>query len=241
MWHVCALAVVFAALTGCTKTHRATQTASTPQPAPGTPAAVSSSSAATNGRPSGSAAASGLISKPAISLAQEQPTAPAPAAARQTSDVTSLLPLGRDSRTLPEDFKIGALADSQVGDADERGAMIAASSFLGRLVAGKVDAALLAPSTEGRISDMLDFGIQRGDIPSTFRLGPPKKHDSGEISASVRLLGDVGTSEGEISLARKGGHWLVSDFQISLDDLQVKREKPNERFFPSSYRWMLQE
>ena len=119
--------------------------------------------------------------------------------------------------------------------------MTAAASFLGRLVAGKVDAALLDPGSENRVSDMLDFGIQRGDVPRSYRLGAPKKHESGEITASLRLFGPVGTSEGEISLARTGEHWLVTDLQISMDDLQVKQEKPKERFFPSSYRWMLEE
>ena len=88
---------------------------------------------------------------------------------------------------------------------------------------------------------MLDFGIRHGDVPRAFRVGIPKKHESGEISASVRLFSDIGSSEGEIALARTGGHWLVTDVQISLEDLQVKREKSKERFFPSSYRWLLQE
>lgn len=88
---------------------------------------------------------------------------------------------------------------------------------------------------------MLQYGIQRGDVPRSFRIGAPKKHESGEISANVRLFGQEGTSEGEIFMTRAGGHWLVSDFQISMEDLKVKQEKPKERFFPSSYRWMLQE
>lgn len=162
-------------------------------------------------------------------------------AAKTGSDVSSLLPLGRGSRILPEDFKIGVLGDTQAGDSDERQAMAASASFLSRLSAGKVEQSLLAAPAEGRISDMLDFSIRRGDVPRAFRIGTPKKHESGEISASVRLFSDVGSTEGEISLDRSGGHWLVSDLQISLDDLQVKRDKPKDRFFPSSYRWLLQE
>ena len=88
---------------------------------------------------------------------------------------------------------------------------------------------------------MLSFGIDRGDKPQDFRLGTPRKRESGEISANVRLFSDVGTCEGEMTMARTGGHWLVADMQVSLDDLKVKKEKPKERFFPSSYRWMLQE
>jgi hypothetical protein len=51
----------------------------------------------------------------------------------------------------------------------------------------------------------------------------------------------VGTSEGEIALARTGSRWLVADLQISMDDMQTKSPKSKERFFPSSYRWMLEE
>ena len=65
--------------------------------------------------------------------------------------------------------------------------------------------------------------------------------ESGEVTASVRLFGSAGTSEGEITLVKLGGHWLVTDLQIAMDDLKVAREKPKERFFPSSYRWMLEE
>ena len=179
--------------------------------------------------------------KQTIAVAGEEAVPAAAVVPRQNTDVTSLLTLGRDSRILPEDFKIGQMGDARAGDSDERQAMTAAASFLGRLVAGKVDAALLDPGSENRVSDMLDFGIQRGDVPRSYRLGAPKKHESGEITASLRLFGPVGTSEGEISLARTGEHWLVTDLQISMDDLQVKQEKPKERFFPSSYRWMLEE
>jgi len=179
--------------------------------------------------------------KQTIALAREQPATATTVAPQQNTDVTSLLSLGRDSRILPEDFKIGAFGDTRAGDPDDQQAMAVAASFLSRLVSGKVEAAMLDPGCESRVSDMLDFGIQRGDVPLTYRLGAPKKHESGEITASIRLFGTVGTSEGEISLARASGHWFVTDLQISMDDLQVKQEKPTERFFPSSYRWMLEE
>ena len=178
--------------------------------------------------------------KSTITLAQEQPAAAA-VAPRQRTDVSSLLSLARDGRTLPEDFKVGALGDARAGDADEQQALAAATSFLGRLEAGKIDATLLDPGAQSRLSDMLDFGIQRGDVPRSYRIGAPRKHEDGEITASVRLFGSVGTSEGEIAMARTGGHWLITDIQISMDDMQAKPEKPTQRFFPSSYRWMLEE
>ena len=238
LWQGCAIALILLAVAGCTKTPRSTPAAAPSQPAQTTsPSSIAPPSSA----PAGAVKPQASGPNRTIALAQEQPPAATPAAARLSSDVSSLLPVGRGSRVLPEDFKIGVLGDSQVGDADERQAMVAASAFLSRLLAGKVEAALLAASTGGRITDMLEFGIRRGGVPSAFRVGTPKKHESGEISASVRLFSEAATTEGEISLARTEGHWLVADFQISLDDLQVKREKSRERFFPSSYRWLLQE
>ncbi len=150
-------------------------------------------------------------------------------------------PWGVARGAFPRTSQIGVLGDSRSGDADEQQALTAASSFLARLVSGKVDSALLDPGAESRVTDLLNFGIQRGDVPRSFRLGAPRKHDNGEITASVRLFGAVGTSEGEIALARTGSHWLVADLQISMDDMQTKSPKPKERFFPSSYRWMLEE
>ena len=248
--------ILLLALTSCARSPRTAQApgsanppaASTTAPAassraaaaPPTPAVAAPNAAAAVPSPAAAPSQPGPAAR-TITLAQEQlPSAPA-VAARQNTDVSSLLPLGRAARVLPEDFKIGVLADARVGDAEEQQAMTAASSFLSRLVAGKVDASLLDPETGGRVSDMLGFGLERGDLPRAFRVGTPKKHESGEVTANVRLFGPEGTSEGEIALSRTGGRWLVKDLQISMDDLQVKTEKPKERFFPSSYRWMLEE
>jgi|GEM_PF-1781194 hypothetical protein len=247
--------ILLLALAGCARTPRnakATQpaaqatasdgaaapaAAATPAPSPA--ASLLKSPAA--GAPSGPAAPALTDSKRTVAVAQEQPGVPAAAAARQNADVTSLLALGRDSRTLPEDFTIGALGDARAGDAEDQQAMTAAGSFLSRLLGGTVDTTMLDSGVAGRISDMLEFAVKRGDVPLEYRIGTPKKHDNGEVTASVRLFSQTGTCEGEIALARTGGHWLVTDLQISMDDLQVKREKPKERFFPSSYRWMLEE
>jgi len=166
----------------------------------------------------------------------------APAAAKKDTSISSLLTLGaRDQKTLPEDFKIGSLADLLTGDADAQQAMKTAGVCLSKVAASKVDTTMLAPEAQGRISDTISFGIQRGAIPRAWRLGSLRKRETGELSAAVRLFGPAGTAEGEITLEHSGHQWLVSDFQMSLDALLVKPEKQKERFFPSSYRWMLEE
>ncbi len=174
-------------------------------------------------------------------LAREQ-SSPPPAAAKKDTGVSSLLTLGaRDQRTLPEDFKIGQIADVLAGDADTQQALKAANAFLARLAAGKVDPGVLAPEAQSRISDMIAFAVEHGSVPRTWRLGSLRKRETGEMTAAVRLFGTVGTSEGELTLEHSARQWLISDFQISLGALQVKPEKPKDRFFPSSYRWMLEE
>ena len=45
---------------------------------------------------------------------------------------------------------------------------------------------------------------------------------------------------GDLYVARRQ-KWLVSDLQLSLAQLAVKREKAKEKYFPSAYRWLLEE
>jgi len=142
---------------------------------------------------------------------------------------------------MPEDFLIGPLGDPRAGDADLKAALQTATSFLTQLTKGTVDKSLLAADSVAAVSDNLSFGLKQGDIPVSARVGAPSAHENGEITAAVRLFSSVGASEGEIYLVRSGKQWLVDDVQINLDQLTVKREKSNTRFFPSPYRWLLQE
>ena len=149
--------------------------------------------------------------------------------------------LGRQTRKLPEDFKIGPLGDNRTEDQDANGALSVADAFLTGLVAGKPDGALLAADSQKTVLDTLTYGLKQGYTPSSFRLGTPKAQDNGEIAANVRLFGAEGTAEGEIYMARTGKKWLVTDLQLSLAQLAVKREKSKEKYFPSAYRWLLEE
>jgi hypothetical protein len=149
--------------------------------------------------------------------------------------------LGRGSRILPEDFTIGPLGDPATGSADERAAMSTAQVFLSRLTAGSVDASLLTPDSRDAVVDSLHEGMARGYLPRSARLGVPTRRDTGEVTATVRLFGTPGTSEGVIYLARSGSEWLVADLQLSLAQIGVAHERPQEKFFPSAYRWLLED
>ena len=99
----------------------------------------------------------------------------------------------------------------------------------------------LVESAASAFADSLKRGIALGDVPSSFRIGRPKKLQNGEIAFNVRLFKGSGSAEGEIYLEKGERRWLVSDFQVSLSELGVERKKENEKFFPNSYRWLLGE
>jgi hypothetical protein len=176
-----------------------------------------------------------------ITLSKDQQAEPLPGRPRPLTSAATLMALGRQKRALPEDFKIGPLSDDHMENADENGAVSTADAFLAGLVAGKVDRALLAAESEKTMFDTLAYGLKQGYTPGSFRIGTPKVQDDGEIAANVRLFGADGSAEGEIYMARAGKKWLVADLQLSLAQLAVKHEKSKEKYFPSAYRWLLEE
>jgi hypothetical protein len=149
--------------------------------------------------------------------------------------------LGRESRILPEDFKIGPLGDELAREKDQDQAMEAAGKFLSALVDGKVDKDLITEDSRDSMAGTLSFGLGNGNTPASWRLGTPRTREDGEVSAAVRLFGQNSSSEGEIYVARSGSKWLVADLQLSLAQLSVKSDKPREKFFPLDYRWLLEE
>jgi hypothetical protein len=166
---------------------------------------------------------------------------PASAGQKGVANAATLLALGRERRIMPEDFKIGQLGDEKTEKKDEGRALAAAHAFLDRLVAGSVDKTLLTPESQDTVADTLTYGLRRGDVPVSFRLGAPKSRDNGEITAEVRLFGKEGSTEGEIYVASAGSQWLVADVQLSLAQLSIKTSRPKEKFFPLEYRWLLEE
>lgn len=157
------------------------------------------------------------------------------------SGLQILLTLGRDSSTFPEDFKIGPLSGVMNLSGDDAGAGAAAGSFLSDLTKGKISSELLAQEAAAGLPASLKHHLSEGSVPSSYRLGRPKKLPGGEIAFNVRLFKGEGSAEGEIFLVQNDRHWGVSDFQLSLSQLAEIRQKPDEKFFPNSYRWLLGE
>ena len=253
----CMILVVSLVLAGCQKTPRqpaastTAAAASAVKTAPGAAAPASAPAPPSKGAPGPLAP---VPQAPAAQPAAQKAAQPAPGAITLSRDVAGqaagprppataagLMALDREKRIVPEDFKIGTLGEAFGGAADENAAIAAADSFLASVVAGKVDQKLLAPESEKTVAGTVLFGLQQGYVPKSFRVGVPKVREDGEITATVRFFGQEGTSEGEIYMSRVGKSWLVSDLQLSLAEMGTKKEKPKEKFFPSTYRWLLED
>jgi hypothetical protein len=239
------IALTAVALLACTRSPKSapsTSTAQTPAPAVGTTSQPA---------PGGAPPAPQIVPPRPPNPAGTQPSAPvvpsaAPASGqalpvRTDTSIQSLLTLNRERVVLAEDFSIGLLAGPKDLEGEERAAMTTAVSFLGSLSQGKIAKDLIASQSVSGLRDSLSYSIEKGDVPTSFRIGKPKEHEGAEIAFNVRLFRQEGSAEGEIYLASQKGSWLVSDFQISLAQLEEKRVKPEEKFFPNSYRWLLGE
>ncbi len=196
----------------------------------------------------------------AASATTDAPAQAASVPIQADSGTNSLLALDRGRLIPPEDFEIGPLAletkrttgaapastgapfaiGTAVIGADEKAALLTAGSFLFALSQGKASKGRIVSGTAVSLSESLTYYLERGDVPSSFRLGMPKRRDDGEIAVNVRLFKADGSAEGEIYLVRENRQWLVSDFQVDLSRLREKREKRGD-FMPSSYRWLLGE
>jgi hypothetical protein len=218
----------------CVKKEEQAQSAPAPQSnaqaeSPGTPALQTPMAELMHGRP----AANTDAREPAQAKPSSLPV-------KSGAGLQILLTLGRDASTLPEDFKIGPLSGAKDLSGDEATAGSAAGSFLAGLVKGKVLPELLS-STSTSALNSIKHHLAEGSVPSSYRLGRPKKLPNGEIAFNVRLFKGEGSAEGELYLSKDERRWVVSDLQLSLPQLNEKREKGDEKFFPNSYQWLLGE
>jgi len=223
-----------------TKTEPATVITATPvQPAPipaSRPPASTGPSPAVN-----PPAAAPSPADPGLHLTKEGTDKAEPAGSRSFTSPAGLMALGRESRFLPEDFKIGPLGDARGSDLRGDKAMTTAEHFLSHLVGGTIETKDISPDAQASLSDTISYGLKRGYQPIAYRLGAIKTDANGQMSATLRLWGTVGTSEGEIYFTRVGEEWLVSDLQLSLAQMAVAKTAPKEKFFPSAYRWLLED
>ncbi len=230
------LLVVALAFSSCSKNRATPAVASTTAPAApvtGTeprviPIAPAAGAAAEAGRPA-----------PGSSRAASPKAAVLPATSADLG-MYGLLALGAQAGAMPEDFLIGPIGDPRGLGSDEGSAFQVASSLLEGLVQRKVQRDLLAAATREELASMLGYAIEQGEVPASWRLGPPHRI-RGEMVCTIRLIGTPGTAEGDLYLAKDGGSWLVSDLQVNMAQLAAPRVERGGRFFPSPYRWLLGE
>lgn len=197
----------------------------TPTPAPATPATATPSTSTPTKLPTRS----------------PSPPAPAPAsppASGADFGLLALLAQGAQDGNLPEDFEIGPLAAKRLLADDARAAHEAAAALLDAWVARRVERSSLAAGAREALAGTIGYALERGDVPLSWRLGPPRPQ-GGELVANLRLLAAGGSAEGEVYAGREGASVLVTDLQIDPARLRLPREAPLRTFFPSPYRWLL--
>jgi hypothetical protein len=188
-----------------------------------------------------------VVSKREITLAPSTPAENTkPAAVRQTAQ-DKLLTL-KSIPVLPEDFKIGLLAELVNVDRDTQEIVSAASRFLDALREGTVPVDILQADVREELSSSIGYYLEQGLIPINYRIGAittdpvPKAEQSSPALRqaawmNVRLFGSPGVAEGELYLQRSGGRWYISDLQINFEELGQSYAPEREKYYPSTYGW----
>ena len=82
-----------------------------------------------------------------------------------------MLPLARQARSLPEDFKIGLLQDQLYGYGEQSELLATVRDFFDALIQARIPAEALLPETARALSGYLTFYLDREIIPTGYRLG----------------------------------------------------------------------
>jgi len=163
-----------------------------------------------------------------------------------------MLPLGRRNRALPEDFKIGLLEDRLAGYREQTELLTTVSAFLEDLTRADILSDALLPESARSLSRHLLFYLDRGIVPTGYRLGTiayfPPSRASGETPREARLgvrlfkqepdAPAQAASEGVFYLEKQDERWLIADLQIDFQALGSPYVREAQKFIPSSYRWM---
>jgi hypothetical protein len=195
--------------------------------------------------------AGAVLSKREITLTKAAPgQQPQPATAQQSEEQRLLLL--ESVQILPEDFKIGPLADLVGIDRSSHEMISVATRFLNALQEGTVDGQSLHAEVREELTTSIRYYLERDLIPVNYRIGAITTESSAETDQqqslpqshtawmNLRLFGSPGVSEGELYLERSGGRWYVSDLQLDFEAMGEQYEREQEQYYPSTYGWGIQ-
>ena len=192
-----------------------------------------------------------VLSKREITLTQApQPEQPQPATVQQ-SEQQKLLAL-ESVQVLPEDFKIGPLADLVGIDRSTLEMVSVATRFLEGLEEGRVERESVHAEVREELTTSIRYYLQRDLVPVNYRIGAITTESYGEGAQrssllekrtawmNLRLFGSPGVTEGELYLERSAGRWFVSDLQIDFEGMGQEYLRDEEQYYPSTYGWGIQ-
>ena len=192
-----------------------------------------------------------VVSKREITLTQApQPEQPQLASVQQ-SEQQRLLAL-ESAQVLPEDFKIGPLADLVGIDRSTLEMVSVSTRFLDGLQEGRVERESVHAEVREELTTSIRYYLQRDLVPVNYRIGAITTESYGESEQrssliekrtawmNLRLFGSPGVSEGELYLERSAGRWFVSDLQIDFEGMGQEYLREEEQYYPSTYGWGIQ-
>ncbi len=138
-------------------------------------------------------------------------------------------------RDVPDDFKIGPLADYYKNKGEESLILARVNHFCLSLVENELKDELFDDQNRSLLKDSLQYYLKRNIRPTEYRIGLIQIDDDDSSHVPVRLLSRRGISEGDIYLAKRGGQWLITDVQVDLQRLEESYVRSDEEFVPTSY------
>ncbi|UCF97216.1 MAG: hypothetical protein JSV89_18895 [Spirochaetaceae bacterium] len=192
-----------------------------------------------------------VVSKREITLTQAAPSEQPQPSTTQQSEQQRLLTI-ESAQVLPEDFKIGPLADLVGIERSAQEMVSVTTRFLNALQEGTVLGDSLHNSVRQELSNSINYYLQRELVPVNYRIGSitTESKGQGDESSSVfqnrtawmniRLFGSPGVCEGELYLDKSGGRWYVSDVQIDFETMNQDYVREKEKYYPSTYGWEIQ-
>jgi hypothetical protein len=172
-------------------------------------------------------------------------------ATAQQSEQQQLLAL-ESVEVLPEDFRIGPLADLVGIDRSTMEMVTVATRFLNALQTGTVDGESLHSEVREELTTSIRYYLDRELVPVNYRIGaittesyaegeqysPALQHRTAWMN--LRLFGVPGVTEGELYLERSAGRWYISDLQIDFEQMRQNYVREQEEFYPTTYGWGIQ-